>query len=451
MLRLVARSARAASARARWFATSSAGPFVTINGVPASAGAVVSVHDESFLRGTGVFEVVGVAESRLVGLDEHILRLLSSMEATGIDKEPLVRAASAWMADDGAASGPDWAVGALGEDEALLFEWVRWLLCQAAGPSPDGAVPAARWSSLRLVVTRGTPLAADPAGRAPRITVIRTELSPSLDLQRMPEVSLLVLPAPWHLAGRSCSPEWGEYVRAGGDGSGALKWLSYGPNIRSSGIAARAGATDALLVGRTRAGAQVVLEGPTFAVAWEQAEEGGGDPSWVTPCPVRNDLLPSVTAAVAAAACERHGIPFGTRRGPATPAGAAAAVDRGTAWRRGQWAYGAEPTAEALLRRRDEGMSGRAPLWTTLAGATAGAALSSAKHVSPVSSVLFPASMLAAAAAEEADACARLRERCEAEGPMLRLRLPGRPAAMASAYAQHVAATAWPTDPAERG
>lgn len=165
---------------------------------------VVPVTDSSVLRGDGCFEVIKAYSGRPFAVEEHLDRLARSAKALDI---PLP-----------------------GRHE--LGKWVE----EVAISCPDCVV--------RVVVTRG-PAVPGVTGE-PIVIVFAHPWSKGAG----PE-TLLPVPAPWHAAG----VDW--------DLAGA-KVLSYAPNLAATRRAVSEGFGDALLT--TVEG--VVLEGPTFSVAW---------------------------------------------------------------------------------------------------------------------------------------------------------------------------------------
>jgi 4-amino-4-deoxychorismate lyase len=97
---------------------------------------------------------------------------------------------------------------------------------------------------VRVLVSRGGDV--DSPEGPTRVIVLSMPVPPQPE-----EPSLAIVPAPWHSAGAS----W--------DLMGA-KTLSYAPNMAAVRAARRRGFDDAVLVDRDG----VVLEGPTFSVAW---------------------------------------------------------------------------------------------------------------------------------------------------------------------------------------
>ena len=115
--------------------------------------------------------------------------------------------------------------------ESQLRAWVE----EMAGEGGDCIV--------RIILTRGS------AGRSPsRCIVIWQPLTPAAA-----ELRLLPVAAPWHPGGQN----W-ELT--------GVKTISYAPNMAASRLARNSGFGDALLISRE----SLVLEGPTFAVAWSR-------------------------------------------------------------------------------------------------------------------------------------------------------------------------------------
>jgi branched-subunit amino acid aminotransferase/4-amino-4-deoxychorismate lyase len=165
---------------------------------------VVPVTDSAVLRGDGCFEVLKTYAGRPFALDEHLDRLSRSAKALDI---PL-------------------------PDRQELGHWIESI----AGGCNDCLV--------RVVVTRG---AAIPGATGDSIVIVfgHPWTKGEGPLRLLPVV------APWHAAG----VDW--------DLAGA-KVLSYAPNMAATRRAVGEGFGDALLI--TAEG--VMLEGPTFAVAW---------------------------------------------------------------------------------------------------------------------------------------------------------------------------------------
>lgn len=165
---------------------------------------MVPVSDSSVLRGDGCFEVIKAYSGRPFALDSHLDRLERSALALEI-AIPSREDLSSWI--EGIAAG-----------------------------CPEGVV--------RVVVTRGS--AVPGATQEPLTVVFAHDWVKGEGPAR-----LLPVEAPWHAAGA-------DWELAG------AKVLSYAPNLSASRRAVAEGFDDALLT--TADG--VVLEGPTFSVAW---------------------------------------------------------------------------------------------------------------------------------------------------------------------------------------
>lgn len=164
----------------------------------------IPVTDSTVLRGDGCFEVLKSYGGRPFAVEEHLDRLERSARALDIDLP----------------------------DRDLLTDWVE----KTAVELGDGAV--------RIVVSRGSSV--------PGLDDVSNVIVFGHTWEAMETpLRLLPLAAPWHAAG----VPW--------DLAGA-KVTSYAPNMSASRRAKEAGFDDAVL--HTTDG--VVLEGPTFAVAW---------------------------------------------------------------------------------------------------------------------------------------------------------------------------------------
>ena len=164
----------------------------------------ISVTDSSVLRGDGCFEVLKARAGRVFALEEHLDRLVESARILEIALPP----------------------------RHELEQWIR-TVAESGG---DVAV--------RVVVTRGSSVPGEPGDP---LTIVfghpaNGEPGPT---------TLFPLPAPWHAAGQP----W--------DLAGA-KILSYAPNMSATRRAVAEGFGDALLLTVD----DVMLEGPTFSVAW---------------------------------------------------------------------------------------------------------------------------------------------------------------------------------------
>lgn len=164
----------------------------------------ISVTDSSVLRGDGCFEVLKARSGRVFALDDHLDRLAKSARILEI---PLPSR----------------------ED---LDQWIR----SVAESGGDVAV--------RVVVTRGSSI---HGVHGEPLTIV---FGHSITREEGP-TTLLPVPAPWHAAGQP----W--------DLAGA-KILSYAPNMSATRRAVAEGFGDALLLTVD----DVMLEGPTFSVAW---------------------------------------------------------------------------------------------------------------------------------------------------------------------------------------
>lgn len=208
-----------------------------------NANPTVSVFDTSFQRGNGVFEVVRVLPG---GMLRAVNLHLDRLERScEFTKCPL-------------------------PPRDTLQKWLQ----EAATQGGEG--------SVRLMATQGAP---DGMGE------------PSVFIMWQPHptwaktVSLLPILAPWHPAGH-----WD-----------TTKWLSYGPNVRSTSLAVDEGFTDALLLAHALPGAtqletsignMYVLDGPNFAVGWFSQDK------LHFPCWKKLGLLQSTTQVLAAKAAQ---------------------------------------------------------------------------------------------------------------------------------------------------
>lgn len=164
----------------------------------------IPVTDSSVLRGDGCFEVLKAYAGEVFALDEHIDRLQVSAAALQIELP----------------------------ERAELASWIE----KTAAEVGTGAV--------RVVVTRGSSV---PGVDDPSNVIV---FGHDWEIPDGP-ARLLPVVAPWHAAG----VDW--------DLAGA-KVISYGPNMAAARRARNEGFDDALLVTIDH----VVLEGPTFSVAW---------------------------------------------------------------------------------------------------------------------------------------------------------------------------------------
>ena len=201
---------------------------VLIDGVEVpEAEAAVSIFDWGLQRGFGCFEVVRAYQGRPFRLAAHLDRLANSAAALGLTVPP----------------------------RDFLEEWV--LAVARAGAD----------CQVRVLLTGG---GRDPLVPVPGRTVVVWEPVPEMPAR----LRLLAVEAPWHPA-TDRSPFY------------AVKWLSYAANMASTDRARREGYDDALLLSSDG----LVLEGPTFSVAW--VAEGRLE----TPA-LSLGILPSITRAV---------------------------------------------------------------------------------------------------------------------------------------------------------
>lgn len=164
----------------------------------------IPVTDSSVLRGDGCFEVLKSYQGRPFALDKHLDRLERSAKALEIEL-PSRESLAAWVTATSEELG-------------------------------DGAV--------RVVVTRGPSIPGMEG--APNIIVFGHPWRLSGEPGR-----LMPVVAPWHAAGV-------DWQLAG------AKLLSYAPNVAATRTAKTSGFDDALLI----TDESVVLEGPTFSIAW---------------------------------------------------------------------------------------------------------------------------------------------------------------------------------------
>lgn len=213
---------------------------VLIDGVEVpEAEAGISIFDWGLQRGFGCFEVIRSYHGVPFRVAAHLDRLAGSAAALSIEVPP----------------------------RAALEGWV----CAVARAGGD--------CQVRVLLTGGGRDPLVPA--AGRAIVLWEPLAPAPEALR-----LLPMEAPWH-AGTDRSPFY------------AVKWLSYAANMASTDLARRRGYDDALLL--TPEG--LVLEGPTFAIAWV----AGGHLE--TPS-LGLGILPSITRAVLLGeAAPRLGLP----------------------------------------------------------------------------------------------------------------------------------------------
>lgn len=223
--------------------------------------AVISVHDLTFVRGDGAFEVVSLlpAPSNAnvglpVGLSLHLARFEATCRSLRLS---------------------------LPHSSDRIAEWVKQV-GQANGPG-----------SCRIIMTRGQPTKDAPPKCLMLHDAPSTTSSASLRLKSME--------APWHIGYTSnpsaSSPEYGSKLDLGGWKT--IKWMSYAPNCLVTRLAQEHGADDALLV----AADGRVLDGPNFAVGFVV----DGHLRMVDAA--SNRMLPSCTQMMAVRAAQASGLP----------------------------------------------------------------------------------------------------------------------------------------------
>lgn len=206
---------------------------------------LVPVTDSSVLRGDGCFEVIRAYGANPFRLQDHLDRLAASAAMLDLVLPPV--------------------------DE--IAAWV----VRSAEEMPDSAV--------RVVVTRGSTV---PGVAGEPMVIVFAHASGASDLP----TRLYPILAPWHGAGTP-------WQLAG------AKTISYGPNLASSRGAQKEGFDDALLI----AADGVILEGPTFSVAWvvdDVVETPGIDLG----------ILDSITRRVVFELADDLGIPLVETRSP---------------------------------------------------------------------------------------------------------------------------------------
>jgi len=234
-----------------------AAPSVRIDGVPAGEAPAIPVHDLTFIRGDGAFEVVALLPSPSqgaapVGLQLHLDRLEATCRSL---RMPMVHSLD------------------------RIAGWIRDM-ARSLGPG-----------SCRIVLTRGQPA----KGSAPRCVMMHEPPSDYSPLR------LKSMAAPWHfgyaLPPLDSPPPYSEPV--GIDAWTTIKWMSYAPNCLMTRVAQEHGADDALLL----AADGRVLDGPNFAVGFVS----GGRVRLVAAA--ANRMLPSCTQALVVKAAQAAGLP----------------------------------------------------------------------------------------------------------------------------------------------
>ncbi|KAI6652189.1 hypothetical protein LOD99_7207 [Oopsacas minuta] len=213
---------------------------VLVNGELVDANtAAISVWDLTVQRGDGFFDIIYVdknAEGKilLVGLDLHFVRMFRCAEQMLYKIE---------------------------QSREQLEQWMR-KIAELGGPG-----------KIRMLFTRGM-----------------LEDNPGVDGSKFAPKSVIIL---WHphtkykIPGTLLPMEfpWSCYHS---NTSGAMKWMSYGPNMLMTRMAVKEGYNDALLTSHDGH----VLEGPTFSIIWLKNGE------IFTSSVKQMKILPSITATI---------------------------------------------------------------------------------------------------------------------------------------------------------
>lgn len=247
--------------------------FCSVDGVRVDAStANVSIWDQTFQRGDGIFDAMRVIPSK-DGSRPHYPRALY------LHLDRIQRSAS--------------GIRLPLPPRDTMASWLR----AAAAAGGEGY--------LRVMVTRGTgPGYGDHLGlpahdlAPPKVFVVWQPMPAPVESLR-----LYPMVAPWHPAGYS-KEDWA-----------TVKWLSYGGNMHSARLAQEAGFDNALLLARGAGSeeeatisqhvAHTVLDGPNFAVMWTHPD----NPSVLhTPCWRTLGMLQSTTLTMTIAAAQRAGV-----------------------------------------------------------------------------------------------------------------------------------------------
>lgn len=227
-----------------------------VDGLPAPA--VISMHDLTFLRGDGAFDVVSLLPSPTdaavgvpLGLKLHLDRMGSTCRSLRLP---------------------------LPHDLGRIGEWVREF-GRTQGPG-----------SCRVIVTRGAP----GHGVDPKCLMLHDPPAKWPQQMRLKSVD-----ASWHF-GYALPPLDADKEETTLGLWSTIKWTSYAANCLMTRIAQEQGADDALLV----AADGRVLDGPNFAVGFFL----GGQLRLVDPR--ANRMLPSCTQMLAIQAARSAAIPM---------------------------------------------------------------------------------------------------------------------------------------------
>jgi len=223
---------------------------------------MISVHDLTFIRGDGAFEVISLLPSPVessvgvpVGMQLHIDRLMSTCRNLRLPMEQSTSQITQWVREVGRANGP---------------------------------------GGCRVVLTRGEP---------------SIDLKPKCIMLHTPPASwpsnfrLKTIAAPWHLGfalpPSESAPEYSA-TKIDINEWTTVKYMSYAPNCLMTRVAGEHGADDAMLL----ASDGRVLDGPTFAVGFVI----DGKLRFIGAA--ANRMLPSCTQGLAVQAAVASGLPF---------------------------------------------------------------------------------------------------------------------------------------------
>eukprot|EP00928_Gymnodinium_smaydae_P055344 TRINITY_DN38914_c0_g1_i1.p1 TRINITY_DN38914_c0_g1~~TRINITY_DN38914_c0_g1_i1.p1 ORF type:complete len:341 (-),score=41.33 TRINITY_DN38914_c0_g1_i1:320-1342(-) len=222
--------------------------------------ALVSVHDLTFIRGDGAFEVVSLLPSSKnaavgvpIGLKLHLDRLKSTCDSLRLPMKHDLDQITDWLHQVGTSNGP---------------------------------------GSCRVILTRGQP----SKGAEPKCIMLHDKPA-----EYPPALRLASMRAPWHIGyALPLAEDPPPYsARVAVDSWHTIKWMSYAPNCLVTRLAAEHGADDALLL----ASDGRILDGPNFAVGFileNKIKLIAAD---------SNHMLPSCTQAMTLSAARSAGLP----------------------------------------------------------------------------------------------------------------------------------------------
>eukprot|EP00931_Biecheleriopsis_adriatica_P120081 TRINITY_DN95229_c0_g1_i1.p1 TRINITY_DN95229_c0_g1~~TRINITY_DN95229_c0_g1_i1.p1 ORF type:complete len:329 (+),score=58.33 TRINITY_DN95229_c0_g1_i1:54-1040(+) len=230
---------------------------VLVDGFPQPP--LVSVHDLTFIRGDGAFEVVSLlpapsngAIGMPIGMSLHLDRLESTCRSLRLAMPHSAERIAEWVSHSARVNGP---------------------------------------GSCRIIQTRGQPTKDVP----PQLWILHDPPSAAAA-----SLSLKSMKAPWHIGYTeplSDPPAYSDKLDV--DSWKTVKWMSYAPNCLVTRMAQEHGAEDALLI----AADGRVLDGPNFAVGFVI----GGALRLVDAA--SNRMLPSCTQMLAVLAAKSAGLP----------------------------------------------------------------------------------------------------------------------------------------------